>query len=149
MKEISSHRMFSHADSIATSVNDQIIFVGRILIASVFVLTAWGGSPNVGYITALGLPYPAFWSALAITLEWIIGASLILGVATRYGAILAFLYIVVATVLAHRFWQYPAAQQTVQYIFGTKNLAILGGTLILFVTGSGRWSIDSILARSC
>jgi putative oxidoreductase len=145
--ETSSHPILSYADSVATKMSDSMLLVGRILIASVFVMTAWGGSPNVGYITALGLPNPEFWSALAVTVEWIIGATLVLGVATRYGAILAFLYVVIATVLAHRYWQYPAAQQTVQYIFGTKNLSILGGILTLFIVGPGRWSIDSIFAR--
>lgn len=143
----SSHVLFSYADSLAGSMSDPILFLGRLLIASVFVLTAWGGSPNVGYITNIGLPFPEFWSALAIAVEWVIGANLILGIATRYGAILALIYVVIATALAHRYWQYPAAQQTMQYIFGTKNLAILGGTLVLFITGPGRWSIDSIFAR--
>jgi putative oxidoreductase len=145
--ENSSYPLLSHTDTVAATMTDPILLVGRILIASVFVLTAWGGSPNVGYITALGLPSPGFWSVLAIAVEWVIGATLVLGVATRYGAILAMLYVVIATVLAHRYWQYPAPQQTVQYIFGTKNLAILGGALILFVTGAGRLSIDSMLAR--
>jgi putative oxidoreductase len=88
--ETSSHPILSYADSVAANMSDSMLLVGRILIASVFVLTAWGGSPNVGYITALGLPNPEFWSALAVTVEWIIGATLVLGVATRYGAILAF-----------------------------------------------------------
>ena len=37
---------------------------------------------------------------------------------------------IVATATAHRYWQYPAAQQGVQYIFFTKNLAIFGGLLL-------------------
>ncbi len=146
-EERSSHPLFSYADVVAASMTDFLLLAGRVLIASVFILTAWGGSPNVGYLTNLGLSAPEFWSALAIAVEWAIGGTLVFGVATRYGTILAFLYVIIATALAHRYWQYPAAQQVVQYIFGTKNLAILGGTLVLFVTGAGRWSIDSLLLR--
>ena len=53
---------------------------------------------------------------------------------------------IVATVLAHRYWEYPQAQQLVQYIFFTKNLAILGGLLYVFVNGAGRFSIDRYLS---
>ena len=143
----SSHPLLSFSDGVATGTSDAVLLVGRILVASVFVLTAWGGSPNVGYLTGLGYPNPALWSFVAIVAEWVIGITLIFGVATRYGALLALLYVIIATVTAHRYWQYPQAQQLVQYIFATKNLAILGGVLVLFVTGAGRYSIDTMLAK--
>jgi putative oxidoreductase len=142
----SSHPLLSHADDIAAS-SDRLLLVGRVLVASVFVFTVGTGSPNVGYLTSLGMPAPAFWSLLAIAVEWIISVSLILGLATRYGALLGLLYVIIASVLAHRYWQYPDAQQTVQYIFLTKNLAIAGGLVLAFVAGPGRWSVDRILAE--
>ena len=145
-KTRSSHPLLSCTDGIAAA-SDPLLLVGRVLIAAVFVLTAGTGSPNVGYLTSLGLPMPAFWSALAIAVEWIISVSLILGLATRYGALLGLLYVIVASVIAHRYWQYPQAQQTVQYIFLTKNLAIAGGLVLMFVTGAGRLSVDRMLAE--
>ena len=36
---------------------------------------------------------------------------------------------------------------TAQYNNFLKNLAILGGALVLFVTGPGRFSIDRMLAK--
>jgi putative oxidoreductase len=138
--------VLSHADGLA-QYSDAWLLVGRILIASVFTLTAWGGSPNVGYLTSLGFTNPIFWSYVAITVEVIISITLILGFATRYGVLLTMLYVVVATVIAHRYWEYPAAAQGVQYIFFTKNLAIFGGLFVLFVTGAGRFSVDSRLSK--
>ena len=143
----SSHPILSCTDGIATGGTDVLLLVGRVLIASVFVFTAGTGSPNVGYVTSLGFPSPAFWSVFAQTCEWIISISLILGVGTRYGALLGLLYVIVASVIAHRYWQYPAAQQTVQYIFLTKNFAIAGGLVLAFATGAGRFSIDRVLAE--
>jgi putative oxidoreductase len=140
----SAHPILSYADGAAAGTADAVLLVGRILLASVFVLTAWGGSPNVGYLTSLGYPMPAFWSVVAIVSEWIIGVTLVLGLGTRYGTLLAIIYVIVASVTAHRYWQFPAAQQTVQYIFLTKNFSILGGLLLLFVTGAGRFSIDAM-----
>jgi putative oxidoreductase len=48
-------------------------------------------------------------------------------------------------VSAHRYWGYPQAAQLVQYIFLTKNIAIAGGLIVLFVTGPGRFSVDEKL----
>jgi putative oxidoreductase len=140
----SAHPLLSYTDGIAAGMSDALLLAARILIASVFVLTAWGSSPNVGYLTSLGYPNPAAMSLLAITVEWIVGIMLILGVGTRYGVLLGVLYVIIATVTAHRYWQYAQAAQGVQYIFLTKNIAILGGMLALFVTGAGRFSIDAM-----
>jgi putative oxidoreductase len=142
----SAHPTLAYTDRIAAGMADTALLVGRVLLASVFVLTAWGGSPNVGYLTSLGYPMPGFWSMVAIVVEWLITVTVMLGVATRYGALLGILYVVIATVTAHRYWQYPQAAQTVQYIFATKNLSMLGGLIVLFVTGAGRISIDAMLS---
>jgi putative oxidoreductase len=142
----SSHPLLSCTDDIATGMNDVLLLCGRVLIAAVFLLTAGIGSPNVGYLTFLHYVAPGFMSPLAITVEWIIIVSLILGLGTRYGALLGLLFVIIATATAHRYWGYPAAQQTVQYIFLTKNLASAGGLVTLFVSGGGRISIDRMLA---
>jgi putative oxidoreductase len=145
MAKGSSHPLLSHTDGIATSMTDILLLIGRVFIACVFLMTVWGGSPNVGYLTSINFVSPSIMSPLAIIVEWIIVASLVLGVGTRYGALLGLAFVIVATVSAHRYWGYPAAAQLVQYIFLTKNIAIAGGLIILFVTGPGRVSIDEKL----
>ena len=73
---------------------------------------------------------------------------MILGIATRYAAILIFVYVVVATAIAHRYWEYPAGPQQIgQYTNFLKNIAILGGALAIFVTGAGRFSLDRKLEK--
>ena len=76
-----------------------------------------------------------------------IGVTLILGFATRYAALLCLLFLIVGTALAHRYWEYPTAQVVAQYNNFIKNLAIFGGTLVLFVTGAGRFSVDQALSK--
>lgn len=142
----SSHRLLSCTDGIAAGMSDTLILLGRLLIAALFFLTAWFGSPNVGYLTSLGYPEPGLMSTLAVTVEYVVIVSLVLGIATRYGALLGLLFVIIATVTAHRYWGYPQAQQGIQYIFLTKNLAVAGGLLLLFVTGGGRFSIDQMLS---
>jgi len=81
-------------------------------------------------------------------LELLISVSLILGIATRYGAILVFLFVVVATAIAHRYWEFPAgAAQIGQYNNFLKNISIMGGALAILVTGGGRFSLDRMLAK--
>jgi putative oxidoreductase len=120
--------------------------VGRILLAGIFLMTVWFGSPNVGYLTSINVISPDVISPLARVVEWVIVISLVLGLGTRYGALLALLFVVIATVAAHRYWGYPQAAQLVQYTFLTKNIAVAGGLLVLFVTSGGRISVDQILA---
>jgi putative oxidoreductase len=139
--------MLAYTDGLAVGMNNIIVLVARILIAQLFFLTALSASPTAGYLTSLGVPSPAFWSSVAIAVEWIVAFSLIFGVATRYGVLLGILYIIIATALAHRYWEYPQAQQVGQYTNFIKNLAIIGGLLLLFVYGAGRFSIDRMLSR--
>jgi len=142
----SSHPLLSCTDGIATGMTDALLLVGRVLIAALFFLTAWFGSPNVGYLTALGYPSPGLMSTFAIAVEYIIIVSLVLGVATRYGALLGLSFVIIAAATAHRYWTYPPPQQLVQYIFLTKDIAIAGGLVLLFATGAGRFSVDRLLS---
>src|SRR5512144_498287 len=145
MAKGSSHPLLSRADGIATGMTDALLLIGRVLVACVFLMTVWVGSPNVGYLTSINFMNPAIMSPLALVVEWTIVVSLVLGIGTRYGALLGLAFVIVATVTAHRYWGYPQAAQLVQYIFLTKNLAIAGGLIVLFVTGGGRFSVDEKL----
>jgi putative oxidoreductase len=100
-----------------------------------------------GYLKALQVPAPEFFAWIGAVVEFLIGISLILGIATRYGALLCALFVIAATALAHRYWEYPPQQMQAQYTNFLKNLAILGGALLLFLTGPGRFSIDRVLSK--
>jgi putative oxidoreductase len=141
----SSHPALSYADGIAARTNDFLLLVARVLLVAVLFLFAWSGSPNPGYLSSLGLAHPV-WSLVAIAFEFVVAITVVFGIATRYGALLGLLYVFIATALAHRYWEYPQAQQLAQYTNFTKNLAIFGGLLFVFVWGPGRFSIDRMLS---
>jgi putative oxidoreductase len=147
----SSHPLLSHTDAIAGSATDTLLLIGRVLIGWLFLTSAWGKfmgmSGYVAYLTNLKVPNPEFMSWIGAPVEFLIGALLILGLATRYAALLCLLFLIVATSLAHRYWEYPPAQMGAQYNNFLKNLAIFGGTLLLFVTGPGRFSLDWMLSK--
>jgi putative oxidoreductase len=142
----SSHPLLSCTDGVATGMADFLLLIGRLLIAVLFLMTVWTGGPAAAYLKSLSYPAPELMSALAHVVEWIVLLSLVFGVGTRYGALLGFIFVVIAFVTAHRYWNFPEAAQTLQYVFLSKDLAIAGGLLVLFVTGGGRLSIDNALS---
>ncbi len=142
----SSHPLLSCADGVATKGNDICLLIGRVLIALVFLMTVTTGGPAAAYLKSLNYPAPDAMSTLAHIVEWITVISLILGVGTRYGALLGLVFVVIALLTAHLYWQFPQAAQTLQYVFLSKDLAIAGGLLLLFVSGGGRFSVDATLA---
>ncbi len=147
-----SPSMFAATDGYAAQFSDAILLVGRILLGWVMFITGWGKvfgtgfAGGVAYFTALGIPNPGFWVYPSMYAELILGAALILGVATRYAAIGSFLYLIVATALAHRYWEVapgPAAGN--QFNHFIKNLSIMGGMLGYLLLGAGRFSVDNWL----
>jgi putative oxidoreductase len=143
----SSHPVLSYADRVADEMTDAVLLVGRVLVASVFLLTVAGANPTSAYLTSIHFVSPGAMSILARVVEWIVVISLIAGVGTRYGALLGLLFVIVAVVTAHLWWTYPQAAQGLQWIFFTKDLSIAGGLVVLFATGAGRYSVDALLRR--
>ena len=150
----SSHPSLSHADSIAASATDAFSLVGRVLIGWLFLMSSggiggklWNIAGFAGYLKNLGAPTPDFFAWIGALVEFVIGAALILGVGTRYAALLCALFLICATALAHRYWEYPAAQVLAQYNNFLKNLAVFGGALLIFAAGPGRFSVDRMLSK--
>lgn len=141
----SSHPILSHADGIATGLSDICLLIGRVMLGAVFLMTVWGGGPSADYLRSINYVAPEFMSPLAHVVEWIVVVTLILGIGTRYGALLGLAFVVIAFVTAHRYWEYPQAAQNLQFVFLSKDIAIAGGLLVLFVTGGGRFSVDEKL----
>src|SRR5262245_55003318 len=150
----SSLPVLSHADGVAASTADAFLLVGRVLIGWLFLVSSagiggklWNHAGFLGYLKNLGAPAPEVSSWIGALVEFVIGAALILGIGTRYAALLCALFLICATALAHRYWEYPAAQVMAQYNNFLKNLAIFGGALLLFVSGPGRFSVDRALSK--
>jgi len=150
----SSHPSLSHADSFAASTADAFLLVGRVLVGWLFLASSagiggklWNIAGFAGYLKNLGVPAPEFVCWIGALVEFVIGAALILGVGTRYAALRCALFLAVATALAHRYWEYPAAQVVGQYNNFLKNLAVFGGALLVFAAGPGRFSVDRMLSN--
>ena len=138
-------------DRLAVRANDAIALIGRLALGWIFLSSGFGKLADVAAFSAVlakrGVPAPSFMGWLGAIVEFGGGVLVILGLRVRYAALLLALFVVVATAISHRYWEYPAAQMTAQKTNFVKNLAILGGALLLFVTGPGRLSIDRMLSK--
>jgi putative oxidoreductase len=126
--------------------NAMVLVAGRALLSAVFLVAGvrkimiWSG--QVGYFTKLGFPAPELFTVLAIVVEIGAGLALLVGWKTRWAAWLLALFVLIATFMAHRFWEFDAAQQANQMNHFLKNLAIIGGLLFVAAFGPGRNSVD-------
>ena len=121
--------------------------VARILIAAIFVLSGFGKiggfAGTVGYIGSVGLPLPQLATVLAIVVEVGGGLALLAGYGTRLAALALALFTLVATFVFHNFWAMPAEQVMVQQLMFLKNIAVVGGLLVLAAHGAGAYSVDA------
>ena len=147
----SSHPILSCTDNIAAAGGNLLLLVGRVFLGWLFLASGYGKLMGIAgttaYFTSLGVSPPALFAWFAAIAELGLGAALILGIATRYAALATFVFVLVATLIAHRYWTYPQAQQGGQYNNWLKNIAIMGGVLYIFVAGAGRYSVDALLAK--
>ena len=125
----------------------QMLLVGRILLALVFLVAGirklMAVAGTVGYFTKLGMPMPEVMVWISILIEIGGAVLLIVGWQTRRVAWLMIVFVAVATLMAHRFWQFDAAQYANQLNHFLKNAAIIGGMLYIVVFGPGALSVDA------
>lgn len=130
----------------STSVQTSIPLVGRALLALLFIPAGWakiaGFSGVVGYIASKGVPFPEAAAAIAIAAELGLGLLLLFGFKARWAALGLAVFVGVITPIFHNYWAAPAAQQMMQQQAFFKNVAVLGGLLVLFAFGPGGWSVD-------
>jgi putative oxidoreductase len=134
------------------TAQSQMLLIGRILLGVLFLVVGirkimfYSGS--AAYFTKLGFPAPEVMAVLAILIEIGGAALLILGWQTRRISWLLILFVVIATAMAHRFWEFDAAQYANQMNHFLKNAAIVGGLLYVAVLGAGALSMDGKSTKS-
>jgi len=122
----------------------------RILLSVVFILGGIGKifafSLEEGFVAAKHLPLPAVALGVALIIELVGGLAILAGLYTKFTAWVVFLYMIPTTFLFHNFWAMQGADRLDAMIHFEKNLAIMGGLLLLAAFGAGAYSVDS--ARS-
>ncbi|MGA2859212.1 MAG: DoxX family protein [Candidatus Sulfotelmatobacter sp.] len=122
-----------------------VALVGRLLFALIFLMAGLThfSSQTIGFAAAQGVPFASIVVPLSGVMAFLGGLSILLGYRAKLGAWLIVLFLVGVTPM-HRFWGIadPMMRQ-MQMVMFMKNLAMLGGALLISQLGAGPWSLDS------
>ena len=82
-------------------------------------------------------------AAIAIGAELGLGLLILVGLQARWAALGLAIFTFVITFIFHNFWAVEAAQKMMQQQAFFKNLAVVGGLLLITAFGAGGFSIDA------
>lgn len=131
-----------------TGINDDLILAARLLLATLFMIFGWRKlrdySGTVSQMVELGVPTPIVATVVATFMELPVAFAVAVGAFTRPSALLLFLYTLGTALIGHRYWTVKGADRVDSMDAFFKNLSIMGGFLLLSVTGAGKYSIDAL-----
>ena len=137
------------ADKVAAQWGDFLLLVGRVLIGWIFIRYGWEQITDLprfaDSLARRGVP--GFMGYIAGPVDILGGIALVLGLGTRYVAPVMVVFTVVATLISHSYWSYPVEQMRNQEAHFWRNVTLMGGLIVLFVHGAGRYALDRMLAR--
>jgi putative oxidoreductase len=136
----------------AVAANDLALLIGRVAIAALFLPSGFSKLVNlqafVYNIDGRGVPLPEILAPLGAMVEFLGGLALLVGVQVRLASVLLLVFTALATLIAHRFWEYaPGAARRMQQISFFKNVAIVGGFVFLAAHGGGRYCLERLWRR--
>jgi putative oxidoreductase len=135
-------------------MSDALNLIGRVLLSVLFILygsykamdpSGILGSPGVKHfmdLVAGGAPAPIWLGYLIAAIEVLGGLALLFGIQTRLAAWGLFIWVIITTYFGHPFWSMEDAARAGVQVHFFKNLAIMGGLLLLASAGPGRFSVD-------
>ena len=134
----------------ATSSGGIVPLIGRILLSLVFIIAGvskiGGFSMEQGFVASKHIPLPAVALAIAMLIELLGGLAILFGLFTRFAAWIVFLYLIPTTLIFHNFWAMQGAAHQDNMLHFEKNVAIMGGLLLLAAFGPGGFSVDAARA---
>ena len=125
---------------------DVAALVGRVLLALMFVWAGYGKitgyAGTAGWMASSGMPMVGLLLPLAILIELGGGIALIVGFKARWVALALAGFTLVASLIFHNFWAMTGDAVMTNTLFFYKNVAVIGGMLMVFAFGPGRLSVD-------
>ena len=121
--------------------------IGRVLMSVIFIVAGIQKIPAFsmmkGYVAMAHLPLPSVALSIAIAIEILGGLAILVGFWTRFTAWVVFVYLIPTTLCFHLLPALNGVDRMSNIMNVEKNLAIMGGLLILAVHGAGSYSCDA------
>jgi putative oxidoreductase len=129
-------------------VHDEIILTARLLLAALFLIFGWRKltdlSGTFNQMAGEGLHLPALATAVSTFMELPVAFAVAIGAFTRPAAALMAAYTLGTALIGHHYWTVKGADYVDSMDNFYKNLAIMGGFLLLVIVGPGKYSIDAL-----
>ena len=140
-------------------MSDTIQLLARALITTVFIIfgyqqftniAGYTANPNIVKFSGMigGILAPVVIAYLVAAIDLLGGLCVLVGFKTRCASIALIIFVILTLFIAHNFWVMEGAPRVGNQVNFYKNLAIIGGLLLIYVHGPGRFSLDNRLARS-
>jgi len=130
------------------NIHDGVILAARLFIAALFLIFGWRKLRDfpgtVAQMVRDGVPTPRLAAAIALFMELPVAFAVAIGAFTRPAALLMTFYTLGTSLIEHRYWTATAANRLDSMEAFYKNLGIMGGFLLLFITGAGKYSLDAL-----
>ena len=138
--------------------------LGRILLVAIFIFsggtklldiaataqeitrkvpTQWLADFASPIVDATGMPLANLLAILTGVVELVCGVLIAFNVGTRGAALVLVLFTIASTYYFHDFWTMTGGEATNNMMHTLKNVAIIGGLLVLFALGSWRPAVRS------
>jgi len=132
--------------------SDLVLLIARILLGLIFFLSGYGKLTHIdgfsGSLASRGVPMTGVLGPLGAVVEFFGGLAIILGVEVCWASALMILFVIVATLISHRFWELEGAARQAQNTQFMKNLTIIGGFFALMAAGGGRIALERLWRKS-
>ena len=134
----------SNVNAPKDTVTDGVALIARIFMSIMFITSGIGKlvgfGPTVDHIAEKGVPLPEIAAVIAILIEVGGGLAVLFGWKTRWAALAYVVFLIV-----HNFWTMEGAARMANNINFMKNVTILGGFLLLYAFGPGKYSVDMMM----
>lgn len=133
----------------AITTRHLVVLVARIALSAIFLMSGYAKLTDpgaaIGYMTAKGVPEPDTLVYIAGLAEIAGGLSLLFGFLTRVGTLGLVAFLFVTNWYFHDFWNMAGNDRRMELIQFSKDMAIVGGLLMLAAAGAGRYSLDAMV----
>jgi len=127
-----------------------VVLLGRLLFVLIFLMSGPNhfSKQTIVFAASQGVPFASFAVPLSGVLALAGGLSVLLGFRAKIGASLIALFLIPVTLMMHKFWTvHDAMMAQMQMVMFMKNIAILGGALMISQLGAGPMSLDAWRSR--
>jgi putative oxidoreductase len=134
---------------VINGINDELILAARLLLTTLFLIFGvrklQDFSGTVDQMAQLGVPAPVLAAVAATFMELPVAFAVAIGAFVRPLALMMLLYTLGTALIGHRFWTQTGTERVDSMDGFYKNLSIMGGFLLLYITGPGKYSVDALL----